>query len=236
MQSVYKFPLALAVLDQVEKGRLKLNQKIRVTPDDYSPNTWSPIMKKYPEANIDLSLQEVLAYMVSQSDNVACDILFRLIGGPLQAEKFIHSIGVNDIAIRFTEEEMHEKWETQFDNWCTPPAMAALLEKFESGRILSRSSRQVISKMMVETTTGPKRIKGLLPEGTVVAHKTGSGSKGEDGNISAVNDAGIITLPDNTHLIVVAFVSNSPEKFEDLEHAIARISRALYDHYTQVKP
>ena len=60
MQSVYKFPLALAVLDQVEKGQLRLKQKIRVTIDDYSPNTWSPIMKKYPGANVDLTLEDIL--------------------------------------------------------------------------------------------------------------------------------------------------------------------------------
>lgn len=110
MQSVYKFPLALAVLDQVEKGELRLKQKIRVTPDDYSPNTWSPIMKKFPDANVDLTLQEILEYMVSHSDNVACDILFRLIGGPIEAEKFIHGTGIKEIAIRFTEEEMHTTW------------------------------------------------------------------------------------------------------------------------------
>lgn len=233
MQSVYKFPLALAVLDLVDNGKLKLKQKITITPDDYSPNTWSPIMKKYPNANVQLTLQEILEYMVSHSDNVACDILFRLVGGPLEAEKFIHSTGVRDIAIRFTEEEMHTTWDTQFDNWCLPGAMSLLLEKFHSGEILSRSSRALVSKMMIQTTTGPKRIKGLLPAGTVVAHKTGSGSKGSDGNISALNDAGIITLPDKTHLIIVAFVAHSPEKFEDLEHAIARISKALYDHYAE---
>jgi beta-lactamase class A len=87
--------------------------------------------------------------------------------------------------------------------------------------------------MMEETSTGAMRIKGSLPAGTVVAHRTGRGGRDPDGKISAVNDVGIITLPDNSHLALVVYISNSPQTTEELEQAIARISKELFDHYSQ---
>jgi beta-lactamase class A len=107
MQSVYKFHLGLAVLSRVDKGEFTLDQKIRISKNDYWKKTWSPIMKKYPEGGIDLPLHEVVRYTVRESDNVGCDVLFRLVGGPSEVEKFIHSLGINGIAIRNTEREMH---------------------------------------------------------------------------------------------------------------------------------
>ena len=81
MQSVYKYPLALAILNQVDKGIFSLEQKIHIKKEDLLPDTWSPLRKKYPDGNADITLDELLNITVSQSDNNGCDILFRLIGG-----------------------------------------------------------------------------------------------------------------------------------------------------------
>jgi beta-lactamase class A len=231
MQSVFKFPLALAILDQVDKRRMSLNQKIHISKEDYY-DTWSPIMKKYPDADVDLSLKDVLMYNTTHSDNVACDILFRLLGGPPVVEKYIHGLGITGMAIQFSEKEMHAEWNIQFKNWCEPVGMLQLLEKFYIRKVLSKSSHQLLQTMMEETSTGPKRIKGLLPEGTVVAHRTGFSGRDANGVIAAVNDVGIITLPDGTHLLIVVYVSDSLETDENLELAIARIARSLYDFYS----
>ena len=80
MQSTYKFPLAMAVLHQVDQGKLSLTQKVHIDKKDLRP-TWSPMRTKYPEGNIDLTVGELLEYTVAQSDNNACDVLFRLVQG-----------------------------------------------------------------------------------------------------------------------------------------------------------
>lgn len=49
MQSVFKFPIALTVLSEVDKGNLSLDQKIEIKKDDLLPGLWSPIRQKYPE-------------------------------------------------------------------------------------------------------------------------------------------------------------------------------------------
>jgi len=232
MQSVYKFPLSIAVLSKVDKGELMLDQKIHISKTDLLPNTWSPLREKYCEGNVDITLSEIISYTVSQSDNNGCDILFRLIGGTDVANDFIHGIGINDISIKGTEEEMHKDWNVQFTNWCKPTAMVNLLEKFYGQELLKDSTNNFLWKQMVETTTGPKRLKGLLPEGTTVAHKTGSSGKYE-GLSAAVNDVGIMILPNGQHVAIAVFVSNSKAEDEVSEKVIAEIAKTVFDYYNK---
>lgn len=232
MQSVYKFPVAMAVLDQVDKGNLSLQQKIRLTRRDLLPDTWSPLRDKYPGANVDVTLEEILRYTVSQSDNNGCDVLFRLLGGTRPVDAYVRSLGVQGMAIAATEEEMHRAWDVQFTNWCEPAAMTALLKVFYQRKHLSAASTDLLWKLMVETPTGPDRIKGLLPGGTVVAHKTGTSDTNAQGIAAATNDAGIVTLPNGEHVAVVVYVANSPADAKTREATIARITRAVWDAYT----
>ncbi len=230
MQSVFKFPLAMAILNQVDKGRLTLDQKILVTKKDLLPNTWSPLREKYPEGNVEVPLAEILAFTVSQSDNNGCDILFRLLGGTANVQKYVRSIGVKDIAIRATEEEMAKEWSVQFTNWCKPKAMLQLLEIMYRGGKLSKSSNDFLWKTMLETSTGPNRIKGLLPAETSVAHKTGTSGTNDKGITAAINDAGIVALPNGKKFAIAVFVANSPDEPKFSESVIAKITKAAWDN------
>ena len=235
MQSVYKFPLAMAVLDQVDRGKLSLDQKIFVAKKDLPPNTWSPLREKYIDGNVELPLSEILTYTVSQSDNNGGDILFRLLGGTANVQKYIRSLGVKDIQIAATEQEMRAAWNVQFANWCKPQAMLKLLEIMYQGKNLSKSSSDFLRKIMTETTSGANRIKGNLPTGTSVAHKTGTSGTNEKGVTAAVNDAGIVTLPNGKKFAVVVFVSNTTDDIKIAESIIAKISKAAWDYYLKQK-
>lgn len=235
MQSVYKFPLAMAVLDLVDKGKLSLNQKVRVTPKDLLPNTWSPIREKYPKGNVDLKLSEILSYTVSQSDNNGCDILFRLVGGPKKVHDYIQSLGVKSIAIAATEEEMHRAWNVQFTNWCKPKAMLKLLDIFYKGKALSKTSNDFLWKIMTETVSGPNKIKGLLPKNARVAHKTGLSDTNAEGVTAATNDVGILTLPNGEHVAVVIFVSNTTADEKTRDGVMAKVAKASWDYFLAKK-
>ncbi len=110
MQSVFKFPLALLVLDQVDKGKLALEENIHVTRADLMPDTHSPVRDQYPDGDVDLPLRKLLRYTVSLSDNSACDILFRLVGGPKKVETYMHGLGVKGIAVAADEHKMNQAW------------------------------------------------------------------------------------------------------------------------------
>nr|AIA18429.1 VEB-PER_beta_lactamase [uncultured bacterium] len=230
MQSVFKFHIALAALRQVDEGKLSLDQKYHVTKDHYF-NTWSVLMREHPEANVDVTLRELITWCVMNSDNVACDLLFEILGGPSHVDKFIKSLNVNDIAITANERKMHTDWYEQFSNWTTPSATARLLRLFYDGKILKDDSNKFLWKLMADTPNAPNRLKGLLPEGTVVARKPGTGASSEDGVLGAANDVGILVLPNGKKIIVAAFVTNTKEPLSTAEMAIAQISKAVYDYF-----
>jgi beta-lactamase class A len=233
MQSVYKFHLAMAILDQVDKGKFSMDQKILVKKADLLPDTWSPIRDAYPEGDIVFLLKELLSFMVSKSDNNACDILFRLYGGPKELNKYVHAIGIKDINIAATEDEMHKSWEVQYTNWSTPFAAIQLLKKFHEKGILSQKSHDFLWGLMANSINGD-RIRGFLPEETVVAHKTGSsGINAQTKITAAANDIGIVNLPDGRHFSIAVFVSDSKNNDSVNSRIIASITKMAWEYYAE---
>lgn len=117
----------------------------------------------------------------------------------------------------------------------TPEGMAVLLEKIWRRQALSAANGELLLDIMYRCVTGAERIKGMLPPGTRVAHKTGSlaPSDGIRGG-RTVNDVGIIDLPGAAgHLVIVAFVKNANDAARG-ERAIAHIARAAYDYFSFV--
>lgn len=235
MQSVFKFPLAIAVLNQVDKGKLSLEQKVPIVVDEFIPNTWSPMAEKYPKGGVELTVRKLLSYTVSQSDNNGCDILFGLMGGPTKVNEYFQALGFKRMAIINTEAEMHKSWDVQFNNFAEPWEMMKLLEVFQREKLLSNSSQNILTDMMLKTITGRKRLKGMLPENTKVAHRTGMSSTNDQGVRAALNDVGIVTLPDGSHFAIAVFISNTKEDTSKLEELIARISKVAFDHYSNNK-
>jgi beta-lactamase class A len=228
MQSVYKFPIAMAALADVDQGRLQLDENVPVSKSDLVPQRmFSRIRDEHPEG-VEVTLRELLRYALVESDGTASDVLMRLAGGPARVESYVRELGIDGVAIATTEAAMARGREAQYRNWSTPDAMVDLLAAFQRGRGLSASSRTLMLQWMTEATTGPARIKGLLPPGTVVAHKTGT-SGTEHGFTPATNDVGLITLTDGRHLAIAVFVSDSTADTPTREGVIAKISRAAWD-------
>jgi len=232
MHSVMKFPIALTVLHWVDSGKLTLNQLIHIKKKDL-PKSYSPLRDKYPNGNVDISVSDLLGYMVSLSDNDACDILLKVINGPKTVQDYMLRLGIRGIAVRASEADMASSWELQYTNWCKPLEMTILLDKFYKGTILSRNNTEFLYNILTETTTGPRRIKGLLPAGTVVAHKTGTSPTNAEGLSPGTNDIGIMTLPNGKHLAIAVFVCNSTDDEATREMVIAKIAKAAFDFYSK---
>lgn len=232
LQSVFKFPIALAVLSGVDKGIFSLSQKISIEKKDLVPNTHSPIRDEYPNGT-SLAISKILEYTVSQSDNIGCDVLLRLIGGPQQVEKYFKNKGFQDLSIKTNEEVQQSNWDLQFQNWITPRTANKILMSYYDNKtkLLTPNSHDFIWKIMKETQTGPARLRGQLPGNTIVAHKTGSSGTNKDGLTAAVNDIGIIFLPGRHYFFISVFVTKSTENTETNEKIIADLSKATWDYY-----
>ncbi|MDV3879857.1 class A beta-lactamase [Elizabethkingia anophelis] len=230
MLSTVKFPLALTVLHEVEKGKLSMDQKLFIKKEELLEDTWSPFKEKYPQGNITITLEEALKWTVSYSDNNLTDILLRLIGGPETVQKFIDS---SSFIIKNDEEGMHKDWDSQFINKITPNSAALLLQEFSNGKILNKAHTQWLYNAMLNNASGKKRLKGNLPAGVKIAHRTGTSFTNKEGMTGAINDYGIIELPGKKKIYIAVFVHNTYESFNESEKIISDIGRAAYDYYTK---
>jgi beta-lactamase class A len=233
MQSVFKFPIAVAVLNLIDRGKFRLNQPVHITKADL-PENYSPLRDKYPNGNIDLPISELLSYMISLSDNDACDILLNKVCSKAKTERYMRKLGLKDIDIRARESEMKANWNAQYTDVAKPTDLLRLLQITYTGDALSETSKAFLWKIMTATSTAPKRIKGLLPAGTIVAHKSGTSATNTNTGVTpATNDMGIITLPNGHHLALVILVCEAKANTEARELVIARIARAAYDAYNE---
>jgi beta-lactamase class A len=229
MQSVYKLPISMAVMKQVDDGKLSLDQKVRVTKEDYVGSAaHSPLRDKNPHG-AELTVNELVRYALVESDGTASDVLMKLAGGNTAVQTYVTNLPVNDLIVLNTEKELSEDQTAQYRNYASPESAIALLRALFERRGLSEASQALILKYMIASTPGAKRLKGLLPAGAVVAHKTGTSGTDDKGTTAATNDIGIITLPDGKHVAIAVFISDSPADEATREGVIAKIAKGVYD-------
>jgi beta-lactamase class A len=107
----------------------------------------------------------------------------------------------------------------------TPEAMVTLLERIYRKDLLKTESAELLLDIMRRCRTGETRLKGMLPLGTEVAHKTGTIG-------GTTNDVGIITLPDDAgHVAITVFVKSSELEASARERTIAEVGRAVHDFF-----
>lgn len=232
MQSVYKAPIGMAVLHEVDTGKLSLDAPIRVEASDLVPaGMHSPLRDKNPRGGTAVPLRELLRLSVEESDGTASDVLLRVLGGKARAQAYLAGLGIEGIRIETTEGEMGRDPKAQYRSWASPNEAARWLAALQEGKGLKPASRDLLLGWMRATKTFPTRLKGRLPAGTDVAHKTGSAGM-QDGLSAATNDIGIITLPDGRHLAVAVFLRDSKAPDEARDAAIAKVARAAWDRFS----
>ena len=228
MQSVFKAPLAAAVLDKLEREAVPLDQTIRFLPSDrFVTHTYSPLQDKYPQADVDVPLRELMRLAVMLSDNAAADILLRYLGGPQVLTRYMEGLGIAGFHQQDNEHGLQNEVQAQYGNWFEPAAAVQFLERLSGNYPLSPEHTRQLMQWMTESTTGPNRLRAGLPLGTAIAHKTGT--SGVDAGLAhATNDIGLITLPDGRKLTVAVFVTDSTADEATRESIIAEIARAAY--------
>jgi beta-lactamase class A len=243
---MYKYPLALTVLHLADIGKLLPNQRpgestdvtldrtVRFLPGDIIPGAYSPLQDRYPNANVDVTLRELVQLAVGQSDNGAEEVLLRIIGGPPVVQSYIHSLGISAFNLLDSEGDLERDENLQYRDWIEPAAAVQLLERLVKNPPISPVANAFLVQTMTDAGTGPHRLRAGLPPGTVLSHKTGS--SGTHGGITAAtNDIGLVTLPDGRKLAIAVFVTDSRADEATREGVIARIARAAYDEAITIK-
>ena len=242
--SVIKLPLLVTLYEDAIAGRIDLSE--RVTYRGETKVAGSGVLQ-YLDDGLRPTLRDLAVLMMSVSDNTATDLLFDRVGkGRIEAT--MDRLGLASIRAPFDIREMlmelvdmdHSKpggydelrrllrisagtggrsmIPEQADR-ATPADMCRLLELIETRAILDADACMAILELMKRIQSAT-RIPGLLPKGTVVAHKTGSYRR-------LRNDVGIVYAPNGPYAIAL-FARELPRDDIDDDGALARISLAVY--------
>lgn len=229
LYSVFKLPVAIAVLKAVDENRLKLDQKIHVTPAELVPGT--PGNDALWQRPVDRTVAELIEVSISRSDNTSTDKLLQLVGGPSGVTERLQSLGFQDLDIHSTIAQYVKT--RQNPNTGSADDLVQLLVQLHQGKILQASQQNLLVQFMQRANTGLHRLRGDLPAGTLVADKTGSGELDEATQTpKATNDVGLIQLPSGRgNLAIAVLVNNSKLSVAAQEKLIAEIARATYDFF-----
>ena len=110
----------------------------------------------------------------------------------------------------------------------TAEACVHLLERLWRGELLSAAMTDTLKSMLARCETGRDRLPGLLPKGTPVARKTGTGGT-TAGVTVAINDIGVIRLPNGDDVAIAVLVGEPRGTVPRAERLIARVARTVFD-------
>jgi len=253
MMSVFKVPVAAAVLAMVDKGEISLDQSVSITRTDLRGGA-SRIAKTFKGDSMSFTVGQLLEGMVSFSDNTAADRLIALLGGPQAVTQFLRSKNIEGMRVDLDEGGVEHvfsglgsahqppagetakarqarlmKGVRDFlgdpRNRSTPKAAVELLRKLWEGKLLSPDSTKRLLALMYGQTE-PVRLRAGLPEGVRLADKTGS-SVTRGGVTAAFNDIGILTWPNGHTVIVAAFLSGSHASRTERTKLFADLARTV---------
>ena len=229
MLSVYKFPQAVAVINFCIENQEDLNDTIFISKYEIKENTYSPIRDKYGLMDLKLPLRDILYYSLVESDNNACDVLYKQMGGINYADSIIKKMGFPEIHLLNTEDEMHEDIYLSYQNRCTPLEMCKFIDYFSSELVKSDEKYSYLQFLMKNCKTGNDRLaKPFMTTNAIIGHKTGTGDVNSQGRIIGINDVGFIILPNKSKYSIAVFISDSKYSPETTSSFIADISEIIW--------
>jgi beta-lactamase class A len=217
MCSTFKLLLVAAVLRQVETGEETLARRIAVRKEDLVP--WSPFSET--RVGSDASVEELCAAAMTQSDNVAANLLLPLIGGPPGIGSFARTLGDDRTRLDRNETELNSAIPGDPRDTTTPLAMLGNLQALLLGDALTSAGRAMLEAWMRANKTGDARLRAGLPKGWQAGDKTGSGANG------TTNDIAVLWPPGRKPLLVVSYLTGSKLDSESRDALHASVARAL---------
>ncbi len=176
--SLYKLGVLAEAERLVDAGKLHYSDTIQVDPEDITADG------SFEAPGTEMTLDQALEAMITVSDNGTAMHLWRTLG-PANIDATLRKNGIDGFHVALTEDEDNVATPRAIGTYFTLLAKGRLVSAAASARMLARLERQQIND----------RIPAQLPEGTVVAHKTG--------NLAGlVHDAGIMFTPRGPRVVV----------------------------------
>ena len=215
LNSTFKFLLAGAVLQRVDRGQERLDRQIAVRSSDIV--AWSPVAKEAVGGS--MSLRSLCEAAMTRSDNAATNLLLRSVGGPEALTATLRNMGDPVTRIDRYETEMNDVPPGDLRDSSTPSQMLKTMETLLLGDILSARSKEQLAAWMIANTTGGARIRAGVPSGWTVGDRTGTGPRGETATIAAIYP------PNRKPLLMTVYIRGSSRNRDAQESTHAELAR-----------
>lgn len=261
LASVYKLPIAIALLRRVEAGTIALSDSVRLEPWDFRLGR-ATLAPNRPGGAGAYTVARLLESALRDSDNSASDALLALAGGPAAIVDTLRALGLDGIGIHRSEgeflldyyglpdslpieertparvtsllqavpapvrESARQRFASDVRDAASALSLAELLERLWRGELLSPAGTRRLLGHLRHGWIDTRLVAGL-PSGTPIWHKTGSWRE------AATHDAGIVELPDGTHLVLVVLVRQPRPDGAAAERLIADVARTAWRFWTE---
>ncbi|MDT8861888.1 class A beta-lactamase-related serine hydrolase [Alkalihalobacillus sp. MEB130] len=246
--SVFKIPILVKLLKDVETNQIRLDSRVTMVKEDRVPG--SGILQEL-DSGLDVTVKDLALLMIIVSDNFATDKLLHMIGID-HVHQYMESIGLTETSIKHScydllrisvgigEGASYDDVLLQLKNGeydhdsvvferstnasvSTAKEMNLLLEKLLNQELLNETYTNVMVDILLKQRI-QNRLPALLPEGTKIAHKTGTLDH-------YLNDCGIVFLPEEKGTFVISVFSSHHSSSKEGDQAIAEISEAAYTYF-----
>lgn len=233
MMSVFKLHQSLATVDALQHNGTSIDSIIHVKSSELDSDTWSPMLKVYGLADIDISIRELVKYALTVSDNNASNLLFTHVVSPKETDTLIKTVARDTtFQIMFSEAEMKSHHARAYQNYTSPLSAAALMKQVFDTTLTEGASIDSIRKDLTQVTTGQDRLGSVLQTNPEIffAHKTGSGYRNDADELAAHNDVGYFCLPDGKSYSLAVFIRDFSGSETEASKVISDISQTVLDY------
>lgn len=216
--SLIKTLLLITALEQANRGVLSLEDSYLLTAADKlageTPVTGTGILQFAEEGSVYM-VEELLALMVSLSDNVASNIVLDLVGAE-SVEAMARRLGLENT--RATR-KMYDLHSPQPSNVSTARDLTRMLIALEEGAVCGRELSQKGIAMMLRTDNKQRIARYVKPRQAAVANKIGTVSR-------VIGDMALLYFPDRPPVALTILVGD-PADPQEAEKEIGRLAAAV---------
>lgn len=215
--STIKFPLLVALFEEIDAGRIKLTDKLVMRRDlkvgESGIMQYKPIGTKF-------SVLETATLMMTISDNTATNLVLDRLGGAAKVSQRFRSWGLQNTAMQNLLPDIGGT------NTTSSKDLVRLAALVSNNRLLSPTSRNQVLGIMRRVKTN-----SLLPagigQGATIAHKTGTLR-------FIIGDAGIIQMPNGKSYLAGVLVQR-PNYDRRAGDFVREVSRRVYNYLDNTK-
>jgi beta-lactamase class A len=213
--STIKFPILVALFEEIDAGRIKLNETLTMRRDLIAEGSGS---MQYARPGSKYSLLTTATKMITISDNTATNMIIDRLGGRAKLNQRFQAWGLQNTVIR------NLLGDFKGTNTTSPKDLVRLSALVANNQLLSSKSRTQALDMMRRVQN-----RSLLPaglgKGAVIAHKTGTLGV-------LIGDAGIIELPSGKRYLAGIMVRR-PFGDARAREFVSQVSRMVYGYLDQ---